>query len=1090
VNVPPDSQHIQPVNVISASAGTGKTYRLSHEYVRALQLAAEENLPSGIIATTFTNKAADELVERVRRVLLDNGKWQEAQEVLSGYLGTVNSICGRLLSEHAIDVGYSPDLMVIGEERLEAFFAIAVDSVMHLFADELHEAAGRLQKEDWREDVRRIIDIARNNNISKGSFEGFAEHSWNRIHSLLPPLNPDETAEILDRRLGEAVEIALSELEAAFDPTIKAREATEYLKEVNRKIKSGHVLIWQAWAKLEKLAQTKATRDILRRLSRVAAAHARHPRLHEDIRKLIFGVFACAREALLEYANFKQNHGLIDFVDQEHLALRMLQQPDVCQFFKEKASALLVDEFQDTSPIQLAVFLELARLVNYSVWVGDEKQSIFGFRGSDPDLMRQAVTRLVNVTGGSTERLVKSYRSRPSLVGFTNALFSRCTELMQINSGGTIIKETDRDEREEQNHSLHVWWLKSSKRDQELKTIAHSLVDMLAAPDKWMVLDRGTKQLRQIRGSDVAILCRTNASRLAAAKALASAGLTVATERDSLLDTPECVLAVASLRLLVDPSDSLSVAEIINMIDEENQGGWLSGWLSDGREATEAEFPQIAALRSSREKAFDCTPSEVLELAIIHGGILELVMRWGSPRQRLANLDALRGLARTYEEVCLSARTPATAAGLVMHLHRNIESGGNQSANPDENGIHVLTYHKSKGLEWPLVILYDLDYSVLGTAFGTAVESPAGAMDPLKPLAGRTIRYWPWPYGAIKRDVQLLNAAARTTEATAARVNATAENLRLLYVGMTRARDYLVLACRFTGFGTAWLDTLKDADQQKILYLSCNEAPMEEEIIPGVPASMAFLQLKSVPDVSPERDAGEMPTYGAPDVPADGKDTFPPYYLRPSEATDNDVAIAGSTATKFGALSTDQKTMAPDVVPVSIDELSRIVRLGERLDLTGSPEMQVLGDCVHSFLAIDDVSSHSAVRLSTAARILKNWNVDNLSAASLVEAGNRMFSFFNAEFPNAIWHKEFPLSGRLGSQRVRGSVDLLLELEEGFVIVDHKSFPGRFEEWESRALSHIPQLTIYKHVLEHRTCKCVLASYIHMPIVGATIKIG
>jgi len=86
---------LKPINVIAASAGTGKTYRLSNEYVEGVQSLVNGD-DKAIIATTFTKKAASELVERVRCVLLSNGDWEAAQGALSGYVGTVNSICGRL----------------------------------------------------------------------------------------------------------------------------------------------------------------------------------------------------------------------------------------------------------------------------------------------------------------------------------------------------------------------------------------------------------------------------------------------------------------------------------------------------------------------------------------------------------------------------------------------------------------------------------------------------------------------------------------------------------------------------------------------------------------------------------------------------------------------------------------------------------------------------------------------------------------------------------------------------------------------------------------------------------------------------------
>src|SRR5262249_20682399 len=138
---------IQQLKVIYASAGTGKTHRLSKAYLQSLETTKDSVGALGIIATTFTKKAANELSERVRLMLLEEGNWQAAQEVLIGYLGTVNSVCGRLLSEYAIEAGLSPDATVIGEEQLAAVFSVAVDIVINDFAEEIDSAANRLQIE-------------------------------------------------------------------------------------------------------------------------------------------------------------------------------------------------------------------------------------------------------------------------------------------------------------------------------------------------------------------------------------------------------------------------------------------------------------------------------------------------------------------------------------------------------------------------------------------------------------------------------------------------------------------------------------------------------------------------------------------------------------------------------------------------------------------------------------------------------------------------------------------------------------------------------------------------------------------------------
>ena len=113
--------------------------------------------------------------------------------------------------------------------------------------------------------------------------------------------------------------------------------------------------------------------------------------------------------------------GAIDFVDQEVLALELLTRPELVERLRGEIDLVLVDEFQDTSPLQLAIFLALAELAPRSVWVGDQKQSIFGFRGTDPALMDAAIDAILG--GDEPETLTTSYRSRRQLVALTSDVF-------------------------------------------------------------------------------------------------------------------------------------------------------------------------------------------------------------------------------------------------------------------------------------------------------------------------------------------------------------------------------------------------------------------------------------------------------------------------------------------------------------------------------------------------------------------------------------------------------------------------------------------------------------------------------------------
>lgn len=1068
-----DTVSIKPITVIAASAGTGKTYRLSHEYLRGLDATTKKD--SNIIATTFTNKAADELLERIRRLLLAEGNWLAAQGVLSGYLGTVNALCGRFLSEHAIDAGLSPDLTIISEDRLHAVFAIAVDSVIHEFAGEMHGPTTRLQIDNWRRDVQRVIDYARDNNIDASELEGLAEQSWSTLKKLLP-VSESDSGDSLDAVIAEKIDVILTQLPAKDDHTKSTQAVIEKLKDVRLRIKSGSHIVWQSWADMSKLAVGKNSREIIQPLVDAAQVYARHPRLHDDIKTVIFGVFRCAAAAMKTYADYKREHGLIDFVDQMLLTLKLLEKPEVRESLQSRAHLLLVDEFQDTSPIQLSIFLELAKLVEYSVWVGDEKQSIFGFRGSDPELMRQAIENLVTTTGGSKDVLGKSYRSRPKLVAFTNALFSRCDQLRLITSNSSIIDEVNREEISEQNDPLHVWWLKGKKQEQSFACLASGIRAVLDNPERWPVLDRHTQQLRPITGSDIAILCTRNTNRIKAAKALVSVGLTVATERDGLLDTPECVLACAALRIIVDETDTLAIAELANLLSGSS-GAWLDKAIKLGGKTKRKNWQTLESadlakttrclqdLERLKTSCVDRTPQEVLECAINGDGIMNAITSWGNVRQRLANLDSLRGIAKTYEDLCVSSRTPASAAGLILHLHKFVENGGSQSANPDENGIHILTYHKSKGLEWPMVILCDLDRAIPGNPFGVKVESNKHQLDPLNPLVGRTIRYWPWPFGKQRSKIALNDHAMKTPEGRAAAKQTASENVRLLYVGMTRARDYLVFGCRGYGYGPQWLKCLTDKEYDlPLMTLSDRGVDYKAELIEEVPETLA--QFTSIEEPTPEQYSSRAQTnwYAPITNTLETAPVHPRYYLNPSSASDADFSLVSGAQ--------------PETVVI-----------GERVPLLGVPDMLTVGDCVHAFLAVDERSAEATKRLELASRVVAGFKIDNLAPDTLPVMTDRLIDFLEQRYPGVKLAHEIPIQGKLGTRRVRGTIDLLGETNDGYIIIDHKTFPGRIEEWEKKALSHASQLALYKHVLEQATGKNVIAQFIHMPIVGAMVKL-
>ncbi len=193
---------------------------------------------------------------------------------------------------------------------------------------------------------------------------------------------------------------------------------------------------------------------------------------------------------------------------------------------------------------------------------------------------------------------------------------------------------------------------------------------------------------------------------------------------------------------------------------------------------------------------------------------------------------------------------------------------------------------------------------------------------------------------------------------------------------------------------------------------------------------------------------------------------------------------------------TEQQTHLPlRITPSAIEgdvefaaTVGRVIELGDRLPLSGQPDMAHLGNAVHGFLAADCPESDQALRAERARDALDRWSVEALRPEDLLLASDRLQQHLASAFPEARPHKEVPIHGRFGLQRASGRIDLLLEAETEMVLIDHKTFPGAHDTWVSKALSFAPQLDMYRALIEQAVDKPVSSCWSHMPIIGRLIE--
>jgi ATP-dependent exoDNAse (exonuclease V) beta subunit len=763
---------------VSAGAGTGKTSVLVERYVRAV---CDRGLDvDSILVITYTRKAAGELRSRIRAALVERGRPDLARDLDGAWISTIHGFCNRLLKAHPFAVGLDPRFRELEDAGAAVLRGEAFERAL---ADFCSGGVGSTEPPDsggagfagagagtGEEERLRLLATYRADGLRR---------MLTGVYETLRSAGRDLVLELGERpALGAAIAAFLAEAAAlAADPSATAnqrRAADEALRGVTESAAPERIVDLSG-------LQCRGSRAGSYEHARKAVERAALEELAASDRDLLQELL---ERFAAEYAAAKKRESAVDFEDLQLAARDLLRDSDsVRDSVRLRFRMVMVDEFQDTNRLQC----ELVDLVSHPdeteiFTVGDEFQSIYGFRHADVEVFRERRAQAAQLL-----TLRSNYRSRPQVLAAVNFLFAGAfgDEYQPLAASaefadpvfGHPVELLVTDKASYRGNGVH--W-----RMGEARAIAARVRELVdsgeAVPGEIVVL----------------FAAGTDAERYEEALRVEGLPTFRATGR-GYFGQQQVVDLLAYLRLLHNRYDDLALATVLAspfvgvsndtlvLIRRNAQRRPLFTALEKGiEEGLSAEDDRLLrAFRQRYERLVRVSARAGLErlceqILAEHDYDLAVLARWDGTR-RFANLRKLGRLARQYEAI-----RGRDLAGFVRFVREQDALGAKElEAVAEEEGadaVRLLTIHAAKGLEFKVVIVADAGRDIGGPRSGDEIVALSD---------GRFGFRMVHPTRGDRRPVfgfEEVREAEREQER--------AERLRLYYVAMTRAIDRLIVS--------------------------------------------------------------------------------------------------------------------------------------------------------------------------------------------------------------------------------------------------------------------------------------------------------
>lgn len=1125
--------------IVSAAAGSGKTAVLTERIARHILEGAS---PDDLLVVTFTRAAAAEMKKRIGDRLSALAAQQQGDEAARLYaaaesigranISTIDGFCSHVLRRHFDIAGLDPAFRAGEEAENLALRQEALDELMEryyaqkgfsdlvdAFGEEAEFSAQFLRLYDfimaqpepmeWLKEAIDKYDIAEDALPLCPAAEEYLKGLKVRLGACMDILRSrrDEIAEdypktaaILDDDLtqlgGALLQKSLrgyaNQLSACAFATFSMRGAEK------------------SYSKYVKNPRDDMKKEVQKHIALSGKPMGRQAKLLAGIKPLLDMLYSFTGDFIALYSEKKEQAGIIDYADMEHIALGLLRLPAVAKEYRDRFSFVFIDEYQDCSPLQNALFSALARPDNLFI-VGDVKQSIYGFRMAEPTMFTERIDEFSR--RDAALHLSANFRSSNEVIEGVNSIF---TPIMTKETGGVDYDETARLVHGRRDASpggmeLHVI-SRSAPLDTGDAADENTEEQLLAAEAEALFAAGRIRELlgesftdrkgntRNYKYSDIVIL-HSSPKNVAEAwvRTLSREGIPVYAELTggyfdaievqiflnllAIIDNP--LQDIPLISVLRSPIGGFSTEELITLRADCREGLFYEALKAGADRDTPLGHKAGGFLgRLKRWRAqgelYDIT--ELIAMLLEDTGFENYVSALPGGQSRRANLEALIKNAGIYSNSGHGIR------GFLRFMEKARSGDSLGSAQiASANVVRLISIHKSKGLEFPAVILGGLSVN-----FNKKSRSSVLVLDSSLGIGLKAAR-------GSSRELNLYHSAI------AERIwrREISERMRLLYVAMTRASEKLIMLCSFRdvekGLGAGRIpvtpNTCSGAERfadwiLPVLFSSPSGNPLREYL--GMPPLSGHKTILCA--IHPALRASAL---GA----ALPREEYLAFTRQAVEDGPGEYAELFAWRYPYGA-----DTVLPSKISVS-QLIGNLPELGQYPDFMrdSMAERAVSrGTAAHKLMEHLPIAKHTFASVNACLKeltdrgTLTKKEAEGIYAANIVDffskgLGSRMLASPRVERELAFNHRVKANSvfdaDTDETLLLQGIIDCCFIEGGKWVLIDYKTDyvpKGRAKEV---AMSHAKQLRLYKSALEELTGIPVKECWIHLLSTGESVLV-